>query len=384
MKKTTVILGVGGHGWESLSDYIEQSDSQILMYSQTTDWGGFTGMLGRLMEYNNGELNQILHGKILPVLPWGDFNKRLVYYLTKKYGSLVGETFDFRSFHIWELKQEFEIISDFLALDPIISSHFEVYLENFCKYFDLHSEKLPEIKPICLGNLWNQYLFWQLGSLENWNDFYRQHGILPENLEFLFTELSRNILVGETIKGEKNVGEDILDVSEVAVLPKSLKILEANLAEFEPSEDFLEKLEKADLIIFPNGSIANWLPFLNNLEIQLILKSKADKKQLIWLMNLFHTPNELKIHEYIKYVYSLGIFPIIIAPKDIKTQPDKDILQKYEQEKKFLNLANQKDISELMELNQNQLFELEYNLNQTFKYSAKSITQSLLKISHEN
>ena len=383
MQKTTVILGVGGHGWESLSDFIDHTGTKVKMFSQTTDWGGFTGVVGRLLELDNGTLNLVLHGKILPVLPWGDFNKRLCYYLSRQYGSLVGNSFDFRSFHIWELKQEFEIISDFLALDSTIIRHFEIYLENFCKYYEKYSDQLPYSKPICLGNLWNQYLYWQLGSLENWNEYYHQKNILPKNLEFHFTETNRTILSGTNLDSVECEGEDVLDISELPILPDSLKILNSDESELVISTELFDTLKDADLIIFPNGSIANWLPFLNFAEIQSILKSKSQSKQLIWLMNLFHTQNELKIHKYVEYVYSLGIFPIIIGPQNMEIRPDQAVLAKYEEEKKFLNLASHIDVKDLVELNNNQLFELEYNLNETFKYSPSSVKNSIFRILHE-
>jgi hypothetical protein len=385
MQQSITILGVGGHGWESLIEFLSYNPVQnhFRLYTQTTDWGGFTGLLGRLMEYNNGELNKKLHSKKIAVLPWGDINKRIAYYLARGFGEEMSKTIDFRSFHIWEIKEEFEILSDFLALEHSIISDFHKYLELFFEYFHTHVQHLPYSTAPCLGSLWNQYLFWQVGSIKNWNSYYHQQRIFPSNLEFLFTAEAREHLTGKSATSEYIVGEDLIDTFPTPIDPSSLKIQSIDNHGLKVELQLLQDLGQSDMIIIPNGSIANWLPLVNIPKIQNILREKSRHKKLIWLLNLFHTNNEFKIYNYIEYFHSLEIFPTIIGPKNLEKKPSAEILANYHAENKFLNLESSKDIKKVLELDKNILLDLEFNLNHTFKYSPLSVKQSILKIFHD-
>ncbi|MEM1312309.1 MAG: hypothetical protein AAGF07_02500 [Patescibacteria group bacterium] len=386
MQKLIVVIGAGGHGWESLRSFFDYRPEShyFKLYTQTTDWGGFTGLLGRLMEYNDGELNYLLHGNKIQVLPWGDTNKRVGFYLARQYGVQVAQTMDLRSYHIWDLKQEFLILSDFLALEQTTINQFNVYLETFYKYFNQSAETLPYITPPCLGSLWNQYLYWQTGSLQSWNEFYNSKHSSPENLEFLFTSEVREELIVESSDSYLSlVGEDVIDKHPSPIDPASLVIKNVKHSQFQVNSDFLENLQKADLIIIPNGSLANWIPLVNISEVQSCLKQKASENKLIWLLNLFHTSNEHKIHKYISYLDSLGVNPIIIGPKNPEKQPSAEILNNYHNEQKFLNLKTAQDIEKIANFGNNIVLDLDFNLDYTYKYTPESVRDSILKIFHD-
>ncbi len=378
--KKVLILGSGGHGWESLSEFFDSNNNQIDLYTLTSDWGGFTGTFGRLMEVDNGIVNQKLHKKILPILPWGDLNKIITFYTSLRFGTNVGQTLNFRSFHIYEVLQEFEILSDFLALEHSVIKHFEEYLHEFYNLFGEYQHKIDLIKAPCLGNLWQQYLFWQLDNIESWNEFYRYKNILPQNLHLNFTADQRQVLTAQTSDSSKIIGEEIIDVSEVPILPESLNLVNLDEQKSELEENLLSKLRSADCVIIPNGSVANWIPLLNNTEILDIIKHK----KLIWILNLFHTQNELNISKYLEYTASLGLNPSILAPKKLPPEVPTEILNHYNLENKVLNFKSVEEIDQVKSIGLNIKFELDYQVDSSFKYSKASIKQSILNILHES
>jgi hypothetical protein len=380
-KKNYLILGVGGHGWESLQDFISKCEDNLTLYTTTVDWGGFTGAFGRILEKNNEELNKKLHKDIVPILPWGDLNKILIYFFNRKFQEDTEKTLDFRSFVLLEHLNTFKIIINYLSLNQEIVVEFENYLKIFFDSIN-NSQSLLSLfsRPPSLGGFWQNFVYWKTGGIDGWNNFYHQKGILPKNINLLFTSNQREVLVGENEFGDKLVGEDDIDIQVAPVLPQSLHLLDKSKDEIVENQRLLTDLENADLIIIPNGSIANWLPLVNQSKVQSILQKKSENKQICWLLNLFHTQNEMEITNYIKYIHSLEIKPIILAPRELPEKPPMEMLARYQEEGKYLNLDSYGDVQKLKNLSSDLHFSLEYDLSESFKYDPLSVGSAIRKI----
>jgi len=383
--KNILIFGVGGHGWESLSSLLIQETKEFKVYGTTVDWGGSTGFWGRLLELNDDELNKNLHSQITqPVLPWGDFNKLIIYFLEKSFGLEVAESLNFRSLEILEHLQQFKTLEKALDLEEKMADSFKEYLQASFNFLEKNSTNLEEIKTICLGNPWHQFLCFKLGNLKAINEFYHQKKVLPSNIYRLFTSNEREVLIGKNTSKKVLIGEDPIDISETAIEPKTLKHFNKKQKKARVSRDFLLDIQKSDYLVIPNGSIANWLPLINYPQIRKELVKKSAEGKIIWILNLFHTLNELNITSYVEYLYSLNIFPKILVSKDLPENIPQEIYQKYREQGKFLNLHTPIEVSKLRELNHNLHFELECDLNLTYKYDPDKVSQSILNLINES
>jgi hypothetical protein len=323
MSKKICVLGAGESYIYSFFDLIGVSSDDFWVYLVPADFGGSSGLWNRLLEFNNGELNQKLHGKIIPNLTWGDFNKTIVFYLNQKHGSQIAATLDFRSNDLADLINEFDILADFLALEQDLEKKFYHYLITCFDYFTSHQKDLQfkSLKPLCLGYIWQTFLYFQLDlDTRNINKFYQNLNILPSNLNLNFTYSNRQTLLGQTESGKLLVGEDEIDLYQEPVLPQSLKLQNVDAREniFEPS--LLIQIKHSDTIIIPPGSIANWLPLVNCPQIEDILVEKSKNEQLIWITNPFFEPNEYGISTYLDYLKSKNILPILLASSELDTQ----------------------------------------------------------------
>ena len=125
-------------------------------------------------------------------------------------------------------------------------------------------------------------------------------------------------LTGEDESNNQYFSEEEIDSSENKILPKSFKILNDKDEILKPTEVFLEDLKESSLVIIPNGSIANWLPMLNDTEIVEILKEKL----LIWMINPTQKKNEYTADIYLKYLINLNLKPITIGKFDTQFLPE--------------------------------------------------------------
>lgn len=303
--KQILILGVGGHGWQIFSDYLENTKDLVKMYGLTCDYGGSGGIWYRLQKINDFELNKKLHVQKKAILPWGDFNKIICHFLTKKHGKIVGEVLDFRSDDLETHRVNFEILSDHLVLEKSMHEEFWKYFCTTFEYYKKHKNNLnyETKKSFCFGYVWQDFVYWNLGKLDGLNEFYKLKNVLPKNLSLEFTHPERTILQGKNIRGQKLIGEELVDNSPVPVLPKSLELVQVEVESSNSIEDFLQDLENADKILIPTGSIANWLPLFRIPKVV----NKLKQKNIFWFLNLAKTKNEMPLIEYIHYLVDLDM-----------------------------------------------------------------------------
>jgi len=315
----TIILGIGGHGWQSLDNFIANSDTknQIIAYSLTVDFGGASGFWTRLMELNQSQLCKQIYGKKLDSLPFGDWNKVILFFFGQRYGQTVAESYNIRTLDLESLLTNFEIISDYLAFDQSTIADFSQILATAVNFATQNLDQIKysqKRKKICLGYPLNEYIYHLVEPEADLNWFYQQKGIFPSNFNLAFAASKRQILTGSDIKKNYYQGEDLLDHSQFPIFPQTMLVLDKSLKPSNFSEGFYKNLESADKIIIPNGSVANWLPFFNEPQTLQILKSKSKDRNLFWMVNLEKNGNEFDLLVYANYFLENEIQPKIILP----------------------------------------------------------------------
>ncbi|NJS41391.1 hypothetical protein HC766_03365 [Candidatus Gracilibacteria bacterium] len=115
-------MGIGGHGWKSIKDFLLTYKGVIEIVMLPVDWGGSTGVVGRVLEYSNGLLNKQLHGsKDFPVLPFGDLNKFVADFLEDCCGDNILISNGLRTKNVLDFRSDdkIELIKAFLAVKNV-------------------------------------------------------------------------------------------------------------------------------------------------------------------------------------------------------------------------------------------------------------------------
>ncbi len=360
-----MILGSGGNGWKSLKEFLTGYQGLIKIAMLPVDWGGSTGIIGRVMEFNNGFLNKKLHGsKSYPVLPFGDMNKVFADFLHDKCADNVihvadnkpVNVLDFRSDNYDELLEVFVSVKKCIDVDDKIVKGFGEYLQQYLEYYHTVKEEFEYESKTSLGNIWHSYLFFKYNGVKGVCDFYKQRKVLPENLELVLTFDNRQILHGNYLGETKEFcyikGEDQIDHSFHPIEPESFNLSNIDGLRGGVSDEFISKLKDAELVVIPNGSIANWLPLINVDTVKKELVKKSKKNELVILMNLFFGRNEYPFDVYHYYLKKFGIFPVIFSPKSVPENYYNKFVRRYRLEGKTLNFnMNTVCASELVEFN---------------------------------
>ncbi len=333
-----LVLGAGGHGILSLRNLFEEEKIDFKIFYNTTDWGGSYGLWGRLLEYNNHELNQKLHNQKLPVLPFADPNKLICFYLEKS-GIDPKLYFDFRSNNQKEHVSAINKMFDKIKLTNDQKSKFLEYFGIVWYYYKQNRFNLEYESKLCLGYIFQSFLYSSLGGMKAWNTFYQNIGILPKNIEICFSGDDRNILAGNDISLERVIGEDKLDTYQSPILPNSLELLDIYHQTINCNRLTVDCVEQSDLIIIPNGSVANWLPLTNDSTLKTTLKSK----KIVWITNPYRTHNELINPNYYLYLKENDFNSIPLAQLNgIKNKGFWNVLEQDKQGKyKPKDIANQ-------------------------------------------
>ena len=187
MKKKLSLLGCGGHGWENCSELILNWQKEVYLWFETTDWGGFTGVWGRMLEDNFSKTNITLHIKPVPVFPWGDINKAVGFFMGRKNENIKNLWLN-RCNTYEEIKQNWQNFKKFFEINSEMEESFIKYLltawqelENFKKNNKIDS------RPPSLAHFFSPWLlcFFSLkenasnNSMKNWNNWWKEQKILP-------------------------------------------------------------------------------------------------------------------------------------------------------------------------------------------------------------
>jgi hypothetical protein len=313
-----LILGAGGHGWQALSEWLSETEAEVTISNLTSDYGGSGGVWYRLLAHNQFELPRLLTREFpslqdfwlspterYPVLPWGDFNKIVAFFAAHTLGSQVANMLDFRSNDFSQHQTHIDSLLDKWPLTTSQKEQFQRYFYLSFEYFQKHTNDLdyPTDKGFCWGYPWQEFVHTLL-TPHNFNNFYHNLNILPPNLHLTFTAPERQILTARDSDGYHLHGEAIIDEHQRPLLPASfdLHTLTPPISKF--SQSFLRSLASADTVIIPPGSVANWLPLVNQPEIRQYLQTKP----ILWILNLGTQANELPSWQgYVEHMQHLGL-----------------------------------------------------------------------------
>lgn len=140
-------------------------------------------------------------------------------------------------------------------------------------------------------------------------NFLKDLQLVPRGARFEFLIDGRYKLTAATFEEYKILGERYFDDFEgiVPVDPKTYYIKAVDGEDI--GSKFDEMLSSSDVVVVPPGSLSNWMPLINK------FKEKLIGKPLVWIVNSFYHVSEVPLEEQIKYIRSLGLDPIILAPK---------------------------------------------------------------------
>lgn len=311
--KKIFILGAGGHGIESILEFILLSKHHFYISYLPVDYGGSTGNLTRVIEFDNNFINNLLHSDSNhPSMPFGDFTKLAGYLLIHKFqdsakidpsNRFSNSILEFRSNDFYELSEKFDKLKDLMNLELELCKDFSLYLKKYLELLNSVKYRKFSLIDTSFGNIWHNYCYFKFGTLNRITLFYLQNLQIKSDISTVFTFEKRQVLVGQTIADEFLIGEDIVDVSQKSILPYSLKILGQNKSWIEKpwSDQVFDYIAKSEVLIIPNGSIANWIALINSsFEIRDLLKKKSKIKPIIMFSNLFYSQNEFPIESYLE------------------------------------------------------------------------------------
>jgi hypothetical protein len=317
--KQILVLGAGGHGTISLTELFQSKVFSFDVVFHTADWGGSQGLWGRLLKLGDYFLDRTLNEKSNTFLPFGDPNKLINYYAQQKFADL--DFFDLRSSDFKIVEEKSKVFLDLIRSTDGFKKEFLNYLKIAFDYYIINRKKLGFKKELCVGYLFHAFLLKKTASVLGWNKALQELEIIPKNLTLGFCSDSRTIMVAKDISLVKLIGEDKVDHHDNPILPDSVHLSDplTKKSISEPAELFA-KIQSADLIILPTGSITNWVCVLNIPGVVELLKTK----KVIWITNPYKSRNELDNLDYFNYFQTLGITPIIL-----KSRKDSKLVSKF-------------------------------------------------------
>jgi hypothetical protein len=397
-KNNVFILGAGGHGIESIFDYILSSHKNIVISYVPVDFGGSTGNLTRVIEFDNNYINNELHSDFnYPSMPFGDYTKFVSNLLIYRHGQNakidISDRFslsilEFRSNNYSGLLEKFEILKKLLDIDDDFATKFLGYLKKYLNFLELENYKEFTLIDTSFGNIWHTFCYFNFGSLNNITDYYLKKLKIDSSIATIFTFNQRQVLVGQTIYDEFLIGEDIVDISKSSILPYSLKILDQNKNWLKKAwnDQLYDLIDNSETLIIPNGSIANWIALINSsFQVRELLVKKSHIKPIIMFSNLFYSQNEFPIEAYLELlVDNYGIKIDLLTPDSDYYLKDSnsEILGYYELENKkpnrFYNNIRLNFLNEHNNLNIIPKLKVELNIKKKgLKYENSSIRDIL-------
>lgn len=357
-KPKVVVIGSGGHGVMSLSELLKNQCYDHYVYFNTGDWGGSWGLWGRLLEFNDNELNIHLHAQAIDILPFADLNKAICHFVNlknhqsenlpnldlestdiiensskPKHSRYVNKCIlDFRSDKLSDHRSKISQIMKLVSFDTDQQEKFLDYFQKAWKFYQRNKLKLKYEKQFCTGYVLQTYLYNQaieLASgpsnlLENkdilyfWNKFWQDLGILPSNVYLDFTSKNRQVMTARDLSLEKLFGEDQIDSYYSPIMPETMFFENPDETLGKPKKPFIKILNQADLVIIPNGSVGNWLSVINYQKVKTILRDK----KIIWLTNPYRNKNELINPNYVLYFNECGIDINTFVPSKNDQNPE--------------------------------------------------------------
>lgn len=140
-------------------------------------------------------------------------------------------------------------------------------------------------------------------------NFLKDLHLVPRGCRLEFLIDGRYILTAKSTDSIEIVGERYFDdyVGKNPIEPSSYSIVAVDGQDLD--DKFREMVTNSDIVVIPPGSLSNWMPLINK------FKEQLKDKPLIWIVNSFHHDSEVELASQIKYLETIGLNPIILAPK---------------------------------------------------------------------
>jgi hypothetical protein len=158
-------------------------------------------------------------------------------------------------------------------------------------------------------------------------------------------------------------------------------------AQHPTTNSVLDELTGSDLIIIPNGSIANWLSLINSSQqVKEILRIKGGEGKLVLLANLFYDRNEFPLESYLELIIDNYQIPLLVlGPNKLEwnqmLQSNPEIIELYKRQNKKPNYSNSNKMKVLYQnphLSINSCLGLAYGPTvEGLKYNTDSIISNL-------
>ncbi|MGL4757970.1 MAG: hypothetical protein ACRCXZ_01430 [Patescibacteria group bacterium] len=371
--KRVAILGIGGHGLVPLSKTLDAQHVEFHIVTPPADFGGFTGKICRAVEEKNHSLNKHLHGFKLPNLPFGDFNK-IIGFFVGKHNPKCEDQYLQRCSSIDSILKNFELFAKCFELDSECVESFASYIHKVFHFCNSHG---LDIEGGSLAHYFNAWVYYNSGSMKEFNSFYQRYQILPPNVNLWFLVEERLVLQGSDCNGTLLKGEDVIDVHNLPINPPSLTLvnIDGSTVTIDQLLPTYEIIKDCDLAILPNGSVANYLPVVNESQLyQPLLRKWADNDCLLVMTNLFHTNNENPFNAIVNLLNIYSIPAIYLGPKMRSYMRDMEMIKNYEDEDKYAN-----DLTMVMDAGGYfARFELVRTKRDGLKYEPSSVAKTVL------
>lgn len=302
------------------------------VYTIETQWdcGGNTEYI---LEFNNwleqqSEFVEIFGGSFILPPPMGDLKPQVARWskhlikddFGKTISSLLGNRHENIDNAFLEVKNLVDILHR-LSPDIFLVEDRIKFLDRYFKlYREFDSQSGKQIKH-SVGNLFIYFMYYcsflLVDSVETIYDHHHQAffnflkdlSLIPRGNRIEFLIDGRYNLRGVSKDNVVIPSEKFFDdyVAKEPVKLDSYTIDVVSGSEIENKFQYL--YEQSDIIIIPPGSLSNWMPLINKFHIYL------SQKPLLWFVNAFTHYSETTLNEQIEYFQSLGLDPIIVAPK---------------------------------------------------------------------
>lgn len=311
MNKAITFFVAGGKGTQPFMNLYLKSKYDCHIVINTVDWGGHSGVIGRILERLN-----------LKFLPTGDLRNNIANILLLNGKEEIANMLQKRVETLTDAQVEVRKLCEVTKVDDNLTlgvfEFFNIYkkgLEESIK----HGE-IGEIEGIKhnIGNLFFVGIAYALknedrkfGGFSALLSKIKEMELIPKNIFFHYLFDTRLTLSFRTKDGVIYYGEDVYDHINSQVELSTLNYIdpETKIKFFDLNKHIIKLIEESDLIIFPTGSESNCYPAIK------MYAKYLKSKQIIKFVNILALPNSEGIGAEMVYLYGLGLKPKFLFPK---------------------------------------------------------------------
>lgn len=313
-KKVTVFVA-GGKGTQPFMDLFLKSQNEFHIVISTVDWGGHSGVIGRIMERLQ-----------LKFLPTGDLRNNIANMMILSGLDETAQILQNRVENLDEVEIEIRKLCEITKIEQNfiigIFEFFEIYKKGLEESLHLGEKEGIEGIKHNIGNLFFVGIAYALrnedkkfGGFSAMLAKLKELDLVPDRVFFHYLFDSRLTLSFRTKDGVIHYGEDAYDHTNSQIDLATLNYIdpETRIKFFDLNKHIIKLIEETDLIIFPTGSESNYYPAIK------MYSKYLKSKKILKLVNILALPNSEGIGAEMVYLYGLGIKPEYLYPKEMST-----------------------------------------------------------------